>query len=304
MFNLLVAGDDEAWERSESVLEIDRFLEYTDDELKGRFRGLSADARKALTALPALFAYETPVGKPARVGSIKTIHSRDREIRITFEFDPAIAPIDPERIKALVWELEIGRLEMNRTHWAVKTPDLIDVLRTAGLISGVEPGTRARAASAVPQVPATAPRSKIFLVHGRDEAVKHEVAHYLLRLGLDPVILHERPNAGRTLIAKFSEEAGDVAFAVVLMTPDDTGSLKGAPRASRARQNVVFELGYLLGKLGPRRVCALISAGVERPSDFEGVVYVPFGPGTVWRTELARELRTAGIPFDLEKTLV
>jgi predicted nucleotide-binding protein len=84
------------------------------------------------------------------------------------------------------------------------------------------------------------------------------------------------------------------------MTPDDSGALKGEKPADRARQNVVFELGFFIGRLGAERVCALVSRGVERPSDFESVVYVEFDGGG-WKTELARELRAAGIPFDSSK---
>lgn len=140
---------------------------------------------------------------------------------------------------------------------------------------------------------------KVFLVHGRDHASKSEVARYLERIGLEAIILHERPNKGRTLISKFREESEDIGFAVVLMTPDDEGHLKGdAGTQLRARQNVVFELGFFIGKLGPERVCALVASDLEKPSDFDAVVYVPYGQNTSWQTDLARELRAAGIPFD------
>jgi hypothetical protein len=142
-------------------------------------------------------------------------------------------------------------------------------------------------------------KPKIFIVHGRDNGAKYEVAHFLQQLELEPVILHERPNAGRTLISKFQEESADIHFAVVLMTPDDIGNLAGSPTPNpRARQNVIFELGFFIGKLGAGKVCALVSGGVERPSDFEAIVYVEYGAGTTWKSELARELRHAEIKFD------
>jgi predicted nucleotide-binding protein len=141
-------------------------------------------------------------------------------------------------------------------------------------------------------------KPRIFLVHGRDDGAMHEVARYLERIGLDPVILRERPNAGRTLITKFQEESADIHFAVVLMTPDDIGGLGSAAQRPRARQNVIFELGFFVGKLGPGRVCALVSGEIERPSDLDGVVYVQFGSSTEWKTLLARELHEAKVPFD------
>ena len=136
----------------------------------------------------------------------------------------------------------------------------------------------------------TASPAKVFIVHGRDNGAKHEVARFLERLGIEPVILHERPNKGRTLISKFQEESADIRFAVVLMTPDDVGGVVGGTQQPRARQNVIFELGFFLGQLGADRVCALFSGNIERPSDFEGVVYVEYGTNTAWKTDLAREL--------------
>jgi predicted nucleotide-binding protein len=144
------------------------------------------------------------------------------------------------------------------------------------------------------------PNNKVFLVHGRDPGALHEVARFLEKIGLDVTILHERPNKGRTLISKFEEESADIGYAVVLMTADDLGGLRGAKPAERARQNVVFELGFFIGRLGAQNVCALISPGIERPSDFEAVVYIELDGGK-WKTELARELRAAGVPFDHSK---
>jgi len=143
--------------------------------------------------------------------------------------------------------------------------------------------------------------SQVFIVHGRDNGTKHEVARFVEQLGLEPIILHERPNGGRTLISKFQEESAAIEFAVVLMTPDDVGGLVNGPQSPRARQNVIFELGFFIGKLGAKKVCALVSGEMEKPSDFDAVVYVPFGPTTTWKVELARELRNAGIKFDAEK---
>ena len=159
-------------------------------------------------------------------------------------------------------------------------------------------------ADAQPNAPEAAPVSnKIFLVHGRDDAAKNEVALFLRTLGLDPIILHLRPNGGRHLLTKFREESEGANFAVVLMTPDDVGGIAGADVRPRARQNVVFELGFFIGKLGPAHVAALLKSAVEKPSDFDGIAYIPYGPGTSWKTELAREMNHAKIPFDTAAVL-
>lgn len=144
---------------------------------------------------------------------------------------------------------------------------------------------------------------KVFVVHGHDGEPREAVARCLERLGLDPVILHERPNKGRTIITKFREEAEDVNFAVVLMTPDDVGKAAKATKIQpRARQNVVFELGFFIGALGPDRVAALVKGDIERPSDFDGVVYISLDNAD-WQLRLGRELQAAGYQIDWNKVM-
>jgi predicted nucleotide-binding protein len=144
---------------------------------------------------------------------------------------------------------------------------------------------------------------RVFLVHGRTEGALHEAARFLERLGLKVIILREQPGQGRTIIEKF-ETYADVGFAVVLLTADDRGGLVDVPykdQQPRARQNVILELGYFIGRLGRERVCALCEAGVEIPSDYAGVQYVPLDAVGRWRFELAIELRTAGMSVDMNK---
>jgi predicted nucleotide-binding protein len=147
-----------------------------------------------------------------------------------------------------------------------------------------------------PPIPASFSR-RIFVVHGHDNEPKEATARFLEGLGFEPVILHERPNKGRTIIQKFQEEAADVGFAVVLMSADD----EMRDGLKRARQNVVLELGFFLGKLGPSRVAAIVKGSVERPSDFDGVVYIPFDGA--WQRELASELDAAGYEVDFNKIM-
>jgi predicted nucleotide-binding protein len=145
---------------------------------------------------------------------------------------------------------------------------------------------------------------KVFLVHGHNEGVKETVARFLEKIGLVAVILHEQPNQGQTVIEKF-EAHSDVGFAVILLTPDEVVITPEKPedRKPRARQNVILELGYFIGKLGRKRICPLYVEGVELPSDIHGVIYVPYGPNGVWRMSLAKELVAAGIEIDMKKVL-
>jgi len=119
--------------------------------------------------------------------------------------------------------------------------------------------------------------NRVFIVHGRDEGSKEMVARFVEKLvGSPPIILQERPDQGRTLIEKF-EDYGEVDYAIVLLTPDDVGALKAEYEEKgelqpRARQNVILELGFFLGKLGRKRVCALLKGNVEIPSDLSGIL--------------------------------
>lgn len=144
----------------------------------------------------------------------------------------------------------------------------------------------------------------IFIVHGWDEAAKESVSRFIEKIDLNPIILHEKPNAGRTIIEKF-EDYSNVGFAIVLLTPDDIGSSKDEldKAKPRARQNVIFELGYFIGKLGRGNVCALYKEGVEIPSDYHGVLYLAMDTNNGWQLSLAREIKQAGIEIDLNKVI-
>lgn len=136
---------------------------------------------------------------------------------------------------------------------------------------------------------------KVFVVHGHNETIKQTVARTLENIGLIPVILAEQPDKGRTVIEKFENEGNDVGFAVVLLTADDKGRKnKARTMQSRARQNVVFEMGYFMALLGRERVMLLLQSGVEEPSDLKGVVYTPLDKDGVWKYRLVKELIEQG----------
>lgn len=133
---------------------------------------------------------------------------------------------------------------------------------------------------------------KVFIVHGHNDSVKQTVARTLENIGLTPVILAEQPDKGRTVIEKFENEGNDVGFAVVLLTADDKGRKnKARSLQSRARQNVVFEMGYFMALLGRERVMLLLQDGVEEPSDLKGVVYTKLDKDGAWKYKLVKELR-------------
>ncbi|WP_461481612.1 TIR domain-containing protein [Porticoccus sp.] len=146
-------------------------------------------------------------------------------------------------------------------------------------------------------------KSKIFIVHGHDNEAKLEVARFIEQIGFTPIILHEQASGSKTIIEKI-ESYSDVGFGIVIYTPCDIGK-KNSDAASyqgRARQNVVFEHGFLIGKLGRSRVCSLVKGDVEKPNDISGVVYTSMDGGS-WKIELAKELRAAEYPIDMNKVI-
>jgi predicted nucleotide-binding protein len=140
---------------------------------------------------------------------------------------------------------------------------------------------------------------KVFIVHGRDEAMRKAVQSFLHQVGLDDVVLSEALNKGDTIIEKFDREARACGYAIVLFSPDDIGGLKVVGKAEpkllpRARQNVILELGYFVAMLGRSHVFVLTSGSVEMPSDFSGVVYEGYDKAGAWKRRLADELSEAG----------
>ena len=131
---------------------------------------------------------------------------------------------------------------------------------------------------------------RVFIVHGHHEATREAVARFISDLSLEPVILHEQANRGMTIVEKLEANA-NVGYAIVLLTPDDMGRGKSEDKEKpRARQNVILELGYFLGRLGRERVMAIMQGEIEIPSDYMGVVYTPFDSEGAWRQSFGRDL--------------
>ena len=141
-------------------------------------------------------------------------------------------------------------------------------------------------------------KRKVFIVHGHNEALKQEVARMVEKQGLEAIILSEQANRGKTIIEKF-EEHSDVGATICLFTGDDYGKAKDATSENlRARQNVVFEAGYFMGKLGRENVVLIANPDIEIPSDLKGVVYTN---EKSWQIDVLKELKAIGYAIDLNK---
>ncbi|WP_242290309.1 TIR domain-containing protein [Bacillus cereus group sp. BfR-BA-01319] len=165
----------------------------------------------------------------------------------------------------------------------------------------IEDKTEKRTKNATQKNPSEDNKNRVFIVHGRDRTALLETEGILNRAGLEPIVLNRMANGGLTLIEKF-EKYADVKYAIVLLTPDDIGALnENAPLESlnfkfRARQNVVFELGFFIGNLGRLNVCCLHKSTVELPTDIHGLAYLPYN-NSVEEVEysLLKELKEAEI---------
>ncbi len=146
--------------------------------------------------------------------------------------------------------------------------------------------------------------SKVFIVHGHDDGAIDKVARFVGKLGFEAIILQEQSSSGDTIIEKIIRYS-DVGFGIVLYTECDIGGVKADPQTlnPRARQNVVFEHGFLIGKIGRDNVVALVKGNVEKPNDISGVVYISLDESDGWKVSLVKEMMASGYNVDMNKFL-
>lgn len=141
--------------------------------------------------------------------------------------------------------------------------------------------------------------NKIFIIHGHDNEMKTEVQLLLNRAGLEDVVLHEYSDKGRMIIDKLIEEGSSACYVIALLSPDD----ELADGQTRARQNVILEIGYFLGMLGKERVRLLKKGDIEIPSDLQGILYTPFDSAASWRIKILKEMKAVGIEVDVDEVI-
>lgn len=141
--------------------------------------------------------------------------------------------------------------------------------------------------------------TNVFVVYGHDDNLLNECIGFLKKFDINPVVLKYEPNCGRTIIEKIEDYTDEVAYAIVLYTPCDICKNSGERETFRARQNVVFEHGYLTAKLGRKNVAVLVKGKVEKPGDIDGVIYIEYNEN--WELNLVKEMKTAGLSIDLNK---
>ena len=149
---------------------------------------------------------------------------------------------------------------------------------------------------------------RIIVVTGSDEEMNQALNVALTKLSIVPVVLCEEPSQGKKIVENFSRDYADIAFAVVSLFPDDFGYAKNeaaTKRKLRPKQDVIFELGFLLGKLGKGNVLVFFRecANFEIPSDFEGIKLTAFDDRDSWKLALIRELSNRGLAVEGSRIL-
>ncbi|MDP2851319.1 MAG: nucleotide-binding protein [Sulfuricurvum sp.] len=232
--------------------------------------------------------------------------SREFEIlRHELLSNPNISPLLPTWLKQhrsldTFWEFikqKFGTYAERRTFISEEFTPILDVLEFGQPIQQTQATSTLQNVSMLQSKVVARNKRKVFIVHGRDNEAKQEVSRFIEKLGLEAIILHEQASAGMTIIEKIEHYSNDADFALVLYTACDLGRgvhESGISPKNRARQNVVFEHGYLMAKLGRENVCSLVRGDIETPNDISGVVYVSLDPHGAWKNEIAKELKACG----------
>jgi predicted nucleotide-binding protein len=219
--------------------------------------------------------------------------------------NPGISPLMPQWLKQhrnldTFWgfiKQKFGTYAERRTYISEEFTPVLDALEFGNSVSKSSSHDKIQKMITNKQKSVARNKRKVFIVHGRDNEAKHEVARFIEKIGLEAIILHEQANSGMTIIEKIEHYSNDADFALFLYTACDHG--RGVheskiPLKNRARQNVVFEHGYLMAKLGRENVCSLVKGDIETPNDISGVVYVAQDPSGAWKGEVAKELKACG----------
>jgi len=309
MFNLLISNDPSSWDNGRYQISRTRFAEYTFDDIRERYKLLDKKATEELKSFPVLFVVENE-SVESRIGYITSIQLRDTMIVIDFEINESLPVLPLGAMEDLSIDLDIHGWEMSRTHWAIKNEPLFDILLHKKYITyeqlkdskSLYIKTTTKEAELLQTKDGVLNKSQVFIVHGQDDFLKLEMSDFIKELKLEPIILHMQPSSGMTIFEKI-ERYSNVKFGIILYTPCDIGAKVGDLQFQhRARQNVVFEHGFLLGKLGKNKVAVVVKGKIEKPNDISGVVYISMDEPKNWKEELKSELISAGLVINEEKS--
>lgn len=294
MYNMIMTSGGQNWDKESLVMDSSRYLEWTNKEIAEKFSKMTDEVVEHLMGLPTLFAYEAFVQESARFGYVTSVQRRQSEFKITWEFDQAIPPIHPDLLKALYWDLDIDvKWEINRTHWAIKEVQLLDVLKKAGIVA-----TNISSRSKPP---------KVFISYSWDsEEHKNWVAQLggaLRQRGVDVILdqWHARP--GDDLAAFMARSIQDADRVLVVCT--ERYASKAAGRDGGVGYEHMMVTGQLMRNAGTSKFIPLIRQASPKPvlpielsTRFGYYFDLTENPGPLTLLDaLARELHNMPIPI-------
>ncbi len=183
-----------------------------------------------------------------------------------------------------------------KQHLESKTNGLESILTKADLIP-TEMGTSHLMTTSISNISSVS--QTVFIIHGHDEEMKRSVQLFLNKVELKDIVLHEQPDRSRTVIEKLIGEGASAGYVIALLSPDDVQ----ADGTLRARQNVILEIGYFIGKLGRDKVRLLKRGDTVIPSDLQGILYDTYDTAGTWRIKLAKEIQAVGLPINISNVI-
>lgn len=138
----------------------------------------------------------------------------------------------------------------------------------------------------------------VFIVHGRDEQFRRDLETILEGERLTPVVIQSQARTGADLLSFLEEKIRNCLAGFILLTPDDEGRLYefGQQLRQRARQNVLFEAGYLTALFRhTNRICFLQKGELEIPSDLNGLLMETARDGIIDAERIRLTLKQWGL---------
>ena len=284
MYNLLMTAESGAWQRPTWTIPSGRLFEHTHDAIKARFVSMDDRAIADLMGLPALFAYERYNREPARVGRITSIQRRASEIAISWSPDPQVAPIPPEVLETLLTELDIGKYEVNRTHWAVKDVDLGHVLQFSGL-------------AATPVFPAQPAPPKVFISYKWGSPERNQwvagLAATLRQNGIEAILDQWHLRVGQDMAAFMASNLRDCDRVVIIYTEDYVGRIEGGTTGGVAYEHMLIT-GELMQQVGTLKFVPVVRQDTNPPRlpvEMRGRWHVNLADGPTYQNQLELLLR-------------
>ncbi len=293
MFNLLVSACEDDWNNPSWVISKSRFLEYTDDSIKERFKNLSEDVINTLKTIPTFFMYEDYHRASAKIGQITEIQRRQTEIKITYAFNPAIKEIPYERLRTIYRELDIrNKFEPNRTHWAIKDVNLIETLQQIGLLENRIYQSQKRPPKVFISYSWDSPEHKLWV---------SSLATWLRQNGIDIILDQWHVRGGEDLITFMERSIGEADRVIIICT--ENYAQKAKERSGGVGYENTLLTNELIKNLGSYKFIPVIkqtNTPYTIPSSLSTRLYYDLSGGQNYQDEarsLMMELHNISVPI-------